>query len=181
MPASLWLVGLPPLRMHPQGAYVKPPPYCSSLQDGGGFLRLEGRCAGCACRVWSALAGFGVRSLGSAVFEASPEPVVTAEASPDNAGGVWRQQLRLHRTTQAGECPLCGAGRLEDGAPALRARYAPPSVLATRLERMRSPRVSGMRLWTYLRYALVCTYMNGTLPKWTNSEPGCVLYGFMLG
>ncbi|ERT67437.1 hypothetical protein HMPREF0742_00342 [Rothia aeria F0184] len=29
------------LRMHPQGAYVKPPPYCSSLQDGGGFLYLR--------------------------------------------------------------------------------------------------------------------------------------------
>ena len=31
---------------------------------------------------------------------------------------------RLHQTTQAGECPLCGAERLEDGAPAPRARYA---------------------------------------------------------
>ena len=43
------------------------------------------------------------------------------------------------------------------------------------------PRVPGMRLYVYLRYALVCTDMNGTLPKWTNSEPGCVLRGYMLG
>lgn len=35
------------------------------------------------------------------------------------------KQSRLHRTTRAGECPLCGAERLEDGAPAPRARYAP--------------------------------------------------------
>ena len=66
---------------------MKPPPYCSSLQDGGGFLCLRffgwrGSAFGA-----DALAGFGVRSLGSAVFEASPEPVVTDEASPDNAGG----------------------------------------------------------------------------------------------
>ena len=49
---------------------MKPPPYCSSLQNGGGFLRL-----GCACFcawIWDAepdaLAGFGVRSLGSVVL-----------------------------------------------------------------------------------------------------------------
>ena len=28
------------------------------------------------------------------------------------------------RTMLAGECPLCGAGRLEDGAPAAHVRYA---------------------------------------------------------
>lgn len=69
--------------------------------------------------------------------------LTTVEVSSEPVGrGRW-QQLRLHRTTRAGECPLCGAERLEDGAPASRARYAPPSVLATRFERMRSPRVPG--------------------------------------
>ena len=59
---------------------MKPPPYCSSLQDGGGFL-----CLGCACFcawIWDAepdaLAGVGVRSLGL---------LAIVEASPDNAGG----------------------------------------------------------------------------------------------
>ena len=80
-----------------------------------------------------------------------------------------------------GSAPSAALGRLEDGAPAPRARCAPRAVSATRFERMRSPCVPGMRLWAYLRYALVCTDMNGTLPKWTNSEPGCVLCGFMLG
>ena len=146
---------------------MKPPPYCSSLQDGGGFLclRFFGWCGSAWGSVLGAdaLAWFGARLLGSAVFE----------ALPDNAGGVWLQQLRLHRTTQAGECPLCGAERLEDGAPAPRARYAPRGWFLLN--------VPGMRLWAYLRYTLVCTYMNVTLPKWTNSEPGCVIRGYMLG
>jgi len=51
--------------------------------------------------------------------------VAAVEASPEPVGRSWWQQSRLHRTTQAGECPLCGAERLEDGAPALRVRYAP--------------------------------------------------------
>ena len=51
--------------------------------------------------------------------------LTTVEVSSEPVGrGRW-QQLRLHRTTRAGECPLCGAERLEDGAPAPRARYAP--------------------------------------------------------
>ena len=49
----------------------------------------------------------------------------TVEVSSEPVGRGRRQQSRLHRTTQAGECPLCGAERLEDGAPAPRARYAP--------------------------------------------------------
>ena len=43
------------------------------------------------------------------------------------------------------------------------------------------PRVPGMRLYACLRCALACTVMNGTLPKWTNSEPGCVFCECMLG
>ena len=59
---------------------MKPPLYCSSLQDGGGFLCLRffgwrGSALGSGFGV-DALAGFGVRSLGSVVaVEASPEPV----------------------------------------------------------------------------------------------------------
>ena len=92
---------------------MKPPPYCSSLQDGGGFL-----CLGCVWLVQFCVGfriGCGCARVVWKVGEASPEPV----------GRGWWQQLRLHRTTQAGECPLCGAERLEDGAPARRARYAP--------------------------------------------------------
>ena len=112
---------------------MKPPPYCSSLQDGGGFLCLGffGWCGSALGSVFGAdaLAGFG------------------------GIRGFTGQRGR-------GSAPSAALGAL---------RTEPP------------PRVPGMRLWAYLRYALVCTYMNGTLPKWTNSEPGCVLYGFMLG
>ena len=43
------------------------------------------------------------------------------------------------------------------------------------------PRGPGMRLYACLRYALVCTDMNGILPKWTNNKLGCVFCGYMLG
>lgn len=122
---------------------MKPPPYCSSLQDGGGFLclRFFGWCGSALGSVLGAdaLAGFGVCSLG---LECARWVWKVGEASPEPVGWGWWQQLRLHRTTRAGECPLCGAGRLEDGAPAPRARYAPRAVSATHPERLRSPRAS---------------------------------------
>ena len=37
-------------------------------------------------------------------------------AAPFCMAGLW--------TMLAGECPLCGAERLEDGAPAMHVRYA---------------------------------------------------------
>ena len=77
---------------------MKPPPHCSSLQDGGGFLclRFFGWCGSALGSGFGAdgLAGFVVRSLGSVVpaeirreVHRSPWVGVTFEASPDNAGG----------------------------------------------------------------------------------------------
>ena len=72
------------------------------------------------------------------VWDAEPDAlldlvVAAVEASPDNAGGgvppLRHLAYKQHR-------------RLEDGASAPRARYAPPSVLATRFGQLRSSRVS---------------------------------------
>ena len=106
---------------------MKPPPCCSSLQDGGGFL-----CLGCACFcawIWDAeldvLAGFGGSS----------------------GGGFTGQRRR-------GSAPSAALGRLEDGAPAPRVRYAPPRVPLSALRTEPPPRVPGMRLVQYQLLAL---------------------------
>ena len=84
---------------------MKPPPYCSSLQDGGGFLCLRffgwrGSARGSAFDA-DVLVGFGVRSHGLG-----------------GGRGFTGQRGR-------GSAPSAALGRLEDGAPAPRARYAP--------------------------------------------------------
>ena len=112
---------------------MKPPPYCSSLQDGGGFLCLR-------FFVWRSSAcgsGFGaeVQRMRSHGLECA----------------CWvRRYSRLYRTTQGGvggnvrgftgqrrrgSAPSAALGRLEDGAPASRARYAPRSVQLLTLSR----------------------------------------------
>ena len=70
---------------------MKPPPYCSSLQDGGGFsvsrLRLVGEVP---------------RGVPDSVRMRSQGLLATVEASPEPVGRGWWQQSRLHRTTRAG-------------------------------------------------------------------------------
>ena len=118
---------------------MKPPSYYSSLQDGGGFL-----CLGCVCFyawIWDAepdaLAGFGVRSLGS---------VVPAEI-----------RREVHRSQGV------GAGGNSRGFTGQRGRGSAPSAALSALRTEPPPRMPGMRLVQYQLLALgscegpVCT------------------------
>ena len=75
----------------------------------------------------------GIRSRGYPLAQRLAQRIQTNDSNFDLKNGLGALDITSYRddltdeeyeNRSAGECPLCGAGRLEDGAPAPRARYA---------------------------------------------------------